>query len=55
MTVQARRRQHMHPIDRDALGLVDGGGIAVIEMGIILEVEGDGPAGVEPHVHVLGG
>ena len=55
MTVQARRRQHMHPVHRDALGFVDGGGIAVIEMGIVLEVERHGPAGVQPHGHILGG
>ena len=39
MTIQARCRQHMDPVDRHALRLVDGGGVAVIEMGIILEVE----------------
>ena len=54
MAVQARRCQHMDPINRHALRLVYGGGITVIEIGIVLEVERHGPAGVEPHGHMFG-
>src|SRR3546814_10055529 len=55
MTVHPRRRQHMRLIDRHALRFVDGGGIAMIDMGIVLEVERDPPAIVEPHRHAVGG
>ena len=41
MTIETRCREHMHPIDGHALRLVNGGGVAVIEMGIVLEVERD--------------
>lgn len=41
MTIQARRRQYMNAIDGDTLRLVDRRGVTVIEMGIVLEVEGD--------------
>mgnify|MGYP001583534084 CR=1 FL=1 len=44
----------MRLIDRHALRLVEGGGIAVIDMGIVLEVERDLPAIVHLHRHALG-
>jgi hypothetical protein len=51
MPVHARRRQHMRAIDGHALRFVDGRGIAVIDMGIILEVEHHPAAAIEPHRH----
>ena len=44
LAVQPRRRQHMGAVHRDALRLVDGRGIAMVDAVIILEVEGDGSA-----------
>src|SRR3546814_1430749 len=38
MAVHAGGRQHMRAIDRHALRFMDGGGIAVIDMGIIFQV-----------------
>src|SRR3546814_6527781 len=35
--------------DRHPLSLADSGGIAVIDMGIALEIDGDAPSIVEPH------
>src|SRR3546814_18179947 len=42
-------RQHMGVGDRHPLSRVDSGGIAVIDMGIALEIDGDAPAIIEPH------
>src|SRR3546814_15160029 len=42
-------RQHMGVGDRHPLSRVDSGGIAVIDMGIALEIDGDAPSIVEPH------
>jgi hypothetical protein len=47
MAIQTRRRQHMGVVDRDSLSLMDGGGVTVIDMGKILQIEGDVPAIVE--------
>ena len=47
MAIQTRRRQHMRVVDRDALSLMDGGGVAIIDMGKILQIEGDVPAIIE--------
>jgi hypothetical protein len=44
----------MRLIDRHALRFVDGRGIAMIDMGIVLEVERDLSAIVEPHRHAVG-
>ena len=44
----------MGAIDRDALRLVDGGGIAVVDLGIGLEVEPDAAAIVQPSLDPLG-
>src|SRR3546814_13516554 len=41
MAVHAGGRQHMRAIDRHALRFMDGGGIAVIDMGIIFQVKRD--------------
>ena len=45
--IHTRRRQHMRPIDGHALRFMDGGGIPVIDMGIVLEVERGTPAAIE--------
>src|SRR3546814_20404888 len=54
MAVHPRRRQHMPLIDRHALRFVDGRGIAMIDMGIVLEVERHLSASIEPHRHAVG-
>ncbi len=41
----------MHAIDREALRLVDRGGVTVGDVGIVFDVERDVPAIVEPHCH----
>src|SRR3546814_3696179 len=41
-------------IDRHALRFVDGRGIAMIDMGIVLEVERHLSAIIEPHRHAVG-
>ncbi len=49
VAVQARRGQHMRAVHRHALSLVDGGGVAVIHMGVGLQIElGRAPA-VQAH------
>src|SRR3546814_10616649 len=42
------------PIDRHALRFMDGGGIAMIDMGIIFQVERDRSPVIEPHRHAVG-
>ena len=54
VTVEARRRQDMRRVDRHALCLVNCRGVAVIEMGIVFELERHGTAGIELHGHVAG-
>ncbi len=54
VTIHPWRRQHVRAIDGDALALVDRRRIAVIDLGVILEVEGDAAAAVEPHGHPRG-
>ncbi|GAA3277780.1 hypothetical protein GCM10020258_59820 [Sphingomonas yabuuchiae] len=44
----------MGTIDRHALRFVERGGVAVIDMGIVLRVERDARATVEPNLHALG-
>ncbi len=41
----------MHPVNGHALRLVDGGGIAMIDSGIVLEIEGHRRTVVEHHRH----
>jgi hypothetical protein len=53
VAVHARRGQHMGPVHRHALRLVDRGGIAMIDVGIVLGVEGDAAAIVGAHGHAL--
>src|SRR3546814_29543 len=53
MAVHAGGRQHMRAIDRHALRFMDGGGIAVIDMGIIFQVKRDRSAIVQLHRHAL--
>ena len=47
------RRKHVGAVDRHALRLVDGRGIAMVDPVIILEVEADGSAIVGLHGHAL--
>lgn len=49
MGVHARRRQDVGAIHRHALRFVDRGGIAVVDLVVVLEVEGDGTAIVGTH------
>ena len=58
LSVHPRRRQDVHPIHRQALSLVESGGVTVIDVGVVLHVEGDSAALVDPHrqaprVHVF--
>jgi hypothetical protein len=60
VAVHAGSGEDMRLVHGHALCLVDRGGIAVIDMGIILDIEGDGAAVVRPHgdllrVHLLDG
>src|SRR5271157_6140070 len=49
--VEVVRRQHKGTINRYALGLMDRGGISVIEVAVPGGVEGENRTGVEPHGH----
>jgi hypothetical protein len=49
--IHARCGEHMGAVHRNALRLVDRRGIAVIDMGIVFEIERNGPARVETHAH----
>ncbi len=49
--IHPRCRQHLHPIDCHALRLVDRGGVAMIDMGVILEVKGDATPVIEHDGH----
>ena len=51
MGVHARRRQHMGAVHRHALRLVDGRGIAVVDLGVVLQVEANRSAVVGAHRH----
>src|SRR3546814_13782676 len=51
MAVHAGGGEDMRPIDRHALRFMDGGGIAMIDMGIIFQVERDRSPVIEPHRH----
>ena len=53
MGVHARCRQNMGAIDRHALRLVDGRGIAVVDPVVVLEVERDIPPVIGAHRHGL--
>jgi hypothetical protein len=53
VAVHARRRQHMRAVHGHALRLVDRGGIAMIDVRIILGVESDIAAIVGAHGHAL--
>ena len=46
--VEPWRCQHTRAVDGHALDLVDGRGIAMIDMGIALEIDADAPAVIEP-------
>src|SRR3546814_10806126 len=48
MAVHAGGGEDMRPIDRHALRFIDGGGIAMIDMGIIFQVERDRSPVIEP-------
>src|SRR3546814_6481288 len=54
MAVHAGGGEDMRPIDRHALRFMDGGGIAMIDMGIIFQVERDRSPVIEPHRHAVG-
>ena len=54
MAIHARRGQHMGAVHRHALRLVDRGGVAMIDMGVILHVKSDLAAIVGAHRHALG-
>src|SRR5476651_396620 len=51
MTIQARAGEHMGAVDRHALSLVDGGGIAVVEMVVVLERDCHARPAVEARRH----
>src|SRR3546814_8755376 len=53
MAVHAGGGEDMRPIDRHALRFMDGGGIAMIDMGIIFQVERDRSPVIEPHRHAV--
>src|SRR2546422_1853832 len=53
MGIQARRRQHMGAVYRHALSLVDGRGIAVVDLVVVLQVELHGSTVVGAHGHGL--
>ena len=54
VAVHPRRRQHMRPIDRYTLRFVNGSGIAMIDMGIVFQVERDRSPVIEPHRNAIG-
>src|SRR5947207_5515589 len=53
MGIQARRRQHMGAVYRHALSLVDGRGIAMVELVVVLQLELHGSTVVGAHGHGL--
>src|SRR3546814_9635410 len=53
VTIHARRRQHMRPVHRHALRLVDRGGIAMIEIAIVFDVKRDIAPVIGTHRHAL--
>src|SRR3546814_17753420 len=60
MPVHPRRGEHMRPVHGHSLRLVDRGGVAMIDMGVIFGVERDGSLiigadGHAPLVHLLDG
>ena len=54
VAVHPRCRQHMRPIDRYTLRFVNGSGIAMIDMGIVFQVERDRSPVIEPHLNAIG-
>jgi hypothetical protein len=53
MGIHARHRQHMGAVHRHALRLVDGRGIAMVDLVVVLQVELHGSVVVGPHGHAL--
>jgi hypothetical protein len=51
MSIEPWGRQHLHPIDREPLRLVDRGSVAMIDLVVVLDVERDCSAVVEQHGH----
>src|SRR3546814_17799773 len=55
MAVHAGSCEHMDPVDGHALRLVDRGGVAIIDMGIVFCVKGDAAPVVGASSHCLRG
>ena len=53
VTVHAGRGQHVGAVHGHALRLVDGGGVAVVKVGVVLQVEGDAAAIGQPDGQAL--